>query len=86
MESGGVACSVRLFLISGSLLSVGMASLGPAVGMAYMDPTPVVAHTLSAEIVEGKTRMNGTKYNINTHRRLESATSAKARSITFVIL
>ncbi len=55
MESRGVACSVWLFLISGSLLSVGMATLGPAVGMAYMDPTPVVPHNLSAEIVEGKT-------------------------------
>ena len=35
--------------------SVGMV-LGPAVSMAYMDTTPVAAHALSAEMVEGKTQ------------------------------
>lgn len=44
--------------MSDSPTSAGMAALGPAVGMAYMHPSSVVAHTLSAEMVEGKTQLN----------------------------
>ncbi|XP_035863025.1 uncharacterized protein C19orf44 homolog isoform X2 [Sander lucioperca] len=36
----------------------GMATLSPAVGITYMDPTPMVAHTLSAEMVEALSTFN----------------------------
>nr|XP_033476912.1 uncharacterized protein C19orf44 homolog isoform X2 [Epinephelus lanceolatus] len=43
----------------------GMATLGPAVGMTYMDPTPMVAHTLSAEKVEALSTFNPAAFALN---------------------
>ncbi|XP_038572746.1 uncharacterized protein C19orf44-like isoform X2 [Micropterus salmoides] len=43
----------------------GMATFGPALGMTYMDPTPVVAHTLSAEIVEARSNFNPAVFALN---------------------
>lgn len=66
--------SVFLFLISGSPPSVGVVTLGPAVGMAYMHPSPVVTHTLSAEMVEGETELNrAIRRKYTYRRRLESS-------------
>lgn len=39
--------------------------LGPAVNMAYMDATPVVAHTLSAEMVEALSTFNPAVFALN---------------------
>ncbi|XP_037624754.1 uncharacterized protein C19orf44 homolog isoform X1 [Sebastes umbrosus] len=39
--------------------------LGRAAGMAYMDPTPAVAHTLSAEMVEALSTFNPAVFALN---------------------
>ncbi|XP_078115592.1 uncharacterized protein C19orf44 homolog isoform X2 [Sander vitreus] len=43
----------------------GMATLSPAVGITYMDPTPMVAHTLSAEMVEALSTFNPAVFALN---------------------
>uniref|UniRef100_A0A8C2XMZ3 DUF4614 domain-containing protein n=1 Tax=Cyclopterus lumpus TaxID=8103 RepID=A0A8C2XMZ3_CYCLU len=43
----------------------GVAALGPAVGMTYLDPTPVVAHSLSAEMVEALSISNPAVFALN---------------------
>ncbi|XP_044055759.1 uncharacterized protein C19orf44 homolog isoform X2 [Siniperca chuatsi] len=43
----------------------GMATFGPAAGMTYMNPTPVVAHTLSAENVEALSTFNPAVFALN---------------------
>ncbi|XP_056270463.1 uncharacterized protein C19orf44 homolog isoform X2 [Pseudoliparis swirei] len=43
----------------------GVAALGPAVGMTYLDPTPLVAHSLSAEMVEALSISNPAVFALN---------------------
>ncbi|TDH08264.1 hypothetical protein EPR50_G00096010 [Perca flavescens] len=43
----------------------GMATLSPAVGITNMDPTPMAAHTLSAEIVEALSTFNPAVFALN---------------------
>ncbi|XP_068563284.1 uncharacterized protein C19orf44 homolog [Cebidichthys violaceus] len=43
----------------------GVAALGPAVGMTYMDPTPAVAYALSAEMVEALSISNPAAFALN---------------------
>ncbi|XP_031728805.1 uncharacterized protein C19orf44 homolog isoform X2 [Anarrhichthys ocellatus] len=43
----------------------GVAALGPAVAMTYMDPTPAVAYTLSAEMVEALSISNPAAFALN---------------------
>ncbi|XP_070816853.1 uncharacterized protein C19orf44 homolog isoform X2 [Chaetodon trifascialis] len=43
----------------------GMATVGPAARMTYMDPTPVVTHTLSAEVVEALSTFNPAVFALN---------------------
>lgn len=40
---------------------LGMATLGSAVSMMYMKSSPVVTHTVNAEVVEGKTKKKNLK-------------------------
>lgn len=47
------------------LAHTGWAALGPAVGLSYMDPSPVVAHTLSAEMVEALSTFNPAVFVLN---------------------
>ncbi|KAM7012017.1 uncharacterized protein C19orf44 homolog [Tautogolabrus adspersus] len=46
-------------------LPAGMPTLGPAVGMADMYPSPVVAHTVSAEMVEALSTFNPATFALN---------------------
>ncbi|XP_068445778.1 uncharacterized protein C19orf44 homolog [Clinocottus analis] len=43
----------------------GVAALGPGVDLTYLDPTPVVAHTLSAEMVEALSTSNPAVFALN---------------------
>ncbi|KAM6939069.1 uncharacterized protein C19orf44 homolog isoform 1-T2 [Lycodopsis pacificus] len=43
----------------------GVAALGPAVAMTYMDPTPAVAYTLSAEMVDALSISNPAAFALN---------------------
>ncbi|XP_051233674.1 uncharacterized protein C19orf44 homolog [Dicentrarchus labrax] len=43
----------------------GMAPVGPAVGMTYLDPSPVLTHTLSAEMVEALSTFNPAVFALN---------------------
>ncbi len=57
-----------VFFIPGSPLSVDMATLGPAVGLAHTYPTPVVTHTLNAEMVEGKTEQSANSVHMEDEK------------------
>ncbi|XP_020488119.1 uncharacterized protein C19orf44 homolog [Labrus bergylta] len=46
-------------------LPAGMPSLGPAGGRAYMYPSPVVTHTVSAEMVEALSAFNPATFALN---------------------
>ncbi|XP_035509018.1 uncharacterized protein C19orf44 homolog [Morone saxatilis] len=43
----------------------GVATVGPAVGMTYMDPSPVLTHTLSAEMVQALSTFNPAVFALN---------------------
>ncbi|XP_076579324.1 uncharacterized protein C19orf44 homolog [Chaetodon auriga] len=43
----------------------GMATVGPAARMTYMDPTPMVTHALSAEMVEALSTFNPAVFALN---------------------
>ncbi|XP_008295025.1 uncharacterized protein C19orf44 homolog [Stegastes partitus] len=45
--------------------STGVAALGPAVGLSYMNPTPAVSHTVSAEMVEAISTFNPDVFALN---------------------
>ncbi|TKS74147.1 hypothetical protein D9C73_008228 [Collichthys lucidus] len=55
----------------------GLSALSPAVAMAYMDPSPVVTHTLSAEMVEALSTFNPAVFALNELLKQQVATTRR---------
>ncbi|KAE8293826.1 putative protein C19orf44 [Larimichthys crocea] len=53
----------------------GLSALSPAVAMAYMDPSPVVTHMLSAEMVEALSTFNPAVFALNELLKQQVATT-----------